>query len=136
MVSNEATRRLINIVTQKSEGSSISFPPCTSYGAHVLTIPLLIFHLLKQLKIIWCQVFDETADSNVSHVSGSSEMDHIREMKESQVAVVMQEQAKEPAPSQQPPPHTNGGSNNHEVGGGGGGPQPQVNTRLRPWSHF
>ena len=48
-----------------------------------------------------------------------------------QVAVVMQEQAKEPASSQQPPPHTNGGSNNHEVGGGGEGPQPQVNTRLR-----
>ena len=88
----------------------------------------------KQLKAIWCQVSDETADSNVSHVSGSSEMDHIREMKESQVAVVMQEQAKEPAPSQQPPPHTNGGSNNHEVGGGGGGPQPQVNTRLKDGS--
>ena len=39
----------------------------------------------NQLKIILCQVFDETADSNVSHVSGSSEMDHIREM-ESQVS--------------------------------------------------
>ena len=86
------------------------------------------------MKIVWFQVFDETADSNVSHVSGSSEMDHIREMKESQVAVVMQEQAKEPVPSQQPPPHTNGGSNNHEVGGGGGGPQPQVNTRLKDGS--
>ena len=48
----------------------------------------------------------------------------------------MQEQAKEPAPSQQPPPHTNRGSNKHEVGGGGGGggPQPQVNTRLKDGS--
>ena len=48
----------------------------------------------------------------------------------------MQEQAKEPAPSQQPPPHTNGGSIKHEVGGGGGGgrPQPQVNTRLKDGS--
>ena len=51
-----------------------------------------------------------------------------------QVAVVMQEQAKEPAPSQQPPPHTNGGSIKHEVGGGGGRPQPQVNTRLKDGS--
>ena len=39
----------------------------------------------KQLKTILCQVSDETADSNVSHVSGISEMDHIREM-ESQVS--------------------------------------------------
>ena len=78
------------------------------------------------MKIVWFQVFDETADSNVSHVSGSSEMDHIREMKESQVAVVMQEQAKEPAPSQQPPPHTNRGNDIHKVGGGDGGSQPQV----------
>ena len=47
---------------------------------------------------------------------------------------MMQEQAKEPAPSQQPPPHTNGGSIKHEVGGGGGRPQPQVNTRLKDGS--
>ena len=69
---------------------------------------MFLGHPLNILKKLVCQVSDETADSNVSHVSGSSEMDHIREMKESQVAVVMQEQAKEPAPSQQPPPHTNG----------------------------
>ena len=54
-----------------------------------------------------------------------------------QVAVVMKEQAKVPAPSQQPPQHTNGGSIKHEVGGSGGrgGPQPQVNTRLKDGSY-
>ena len=69
---------------------------------------MFLGHLLNILKKLVCQVSDETADSNVSHVSGSSEMDHIRELKGRQVGVVMQEQAKDPAPSQQPPPHTNG----------------------------
>ena len=70
----------------------------------------------KWSKTISCQVFDKTADSNVSHVSGSSEMDN----------KLATGQAKEPAPSQQPPPHTNRGNDIHEVGGGDGGSQPQV----------